>query len=245
MELPNRELEEEEQQDPQTSARPIHASGTTHRAGSFHRSRSEEITRTISAPRSNHEKADDPDIVLVDWDGPDDPDNPFKWSLSRKLAITAVALVGTLLFQLNGTSITVAATEINAAFGISDASFPNSYWPVTSWALGGATVTLIILPLMEDFGLRESYLATFVVFILFVVPQAVAKNFATEIVCRFIAGGCAVALSNCIASIICDIWEGEEGRAIPMSIWITCYLGGASLGPVFGASILEFLPWRW
>jgi len=156
MEAPDRMIEETEEKQQYKPAPP---SSTLH-PESLHRSRSEEITRTISRPRSDRPKADDPDIIIVDWDGADDPDNPFRWSLSRKLAITAVALIGTLLFQLNGTSITVAATEINEAFGISDASFPNSYWPVTSWTLGGATFILIILPLMEDFGLKNSYIVS-------------------------------------------------------------------------------------
>lgn len=135
---------------------------SAHRSESFHRARSEEVVRTVTStrPRKGRPEPDDPDVVIVDWDGPDDPDNPFKWSIYRKLAITAVALIGTLIFQMNGTSITVAAVEINRTFGISDASFPNSYWPVTSWTLGGATVTLIILPLMEDFGLRDSYIVS-------------------------------------------------------------------------------------
>jgi len=150
------DVEEEEQLHKPTSA------PSAHRTESFGRARSEEIVRTVSATRSRKGRPDpdDPDVVIVDWDGPDDSDNPFKWSMYRKLAITAVALIGTLIFQMNGTSITVAAIEINREFGISDASFPNSYWPVTSWTLGGATVTLIILPLMEDFGLRDSYIVS-------------------------------------------------------------------------------------
>lgn len=64
----------------------------------------------------------------------------------------------TLTVLVNGTAITVAAEAINAEFGISDASFPNSYWPVTSWTLGGGIFMLILLPLMEDFGVRWAYL---------------------------------------------------------------------------------------
>ena len=130
-----------------------------------------ELTRTAEAreeyeskhadePPAQSQQADqkDPEIQTVDWDGPRDPHRPFNWSKSRKLLMTTVALISTFLVQINGTSITVAAADINTAFGISDASFPNSYWPVTSWTLGGAVFTMIILPLMEDLGLRISYL---------------------------------------------------------------------------------------
>jgi len=83
------------------------------------------------------------------------------------------------------------------------------------------------------------------VFILFVIPQAVATNFATEIVTRFFAGGCVTTLANITIGIICDVWAGEEARANPIALMITFYLAAASFGPVFGGAILQFLPWRW
>lgn len=36
----------------------------------------------------------DPDVHIVDWDGPDDPGNPFNWPTKKKWLITAVALFG-------------------------------------------------------------------------------------------------------------------------------------------------------
>jgi len=36
----------------------------------------------------------DPDVQIVDWDGPDDPENPFNWPKKKKWIITAVALLG-------------------------------------------------------------------------------------------------------------------------------------------------------
>lgn len=66
----------------------------------------------------------------------------------------------TLTVLINGTSITVAAEAINDEFGISDANFPNSYWPITSWTLGGGIFMMVLLPLMEDFGVRWAYLVS-------------------------------------------------------------------------------------
>ena len=102
---------------------------------------------------------DELDFQLVDWE-PNDPENPFNWKKSKKLSVTILSLLGTFLFLINGTAITVAAADINESFGISDASFPNSYWPVTSWTLGGAVFSLVILPLMEDIGVRTGYLVS-------------------------------------------------------------------------------------
>lgn len=43
----------------------------------------------------------------------------------------------------------------------------NSYWPVISWAIGGGCFSLLILPLMEDYGVQKVCLATYVGFLSF------------------------------------------------------------------------------
>lgn len=191
------------------------------------------------------EDAIDPDIQLIEWNGPDDPDNPFNWPFRRKVILTLVTLLGTLTVLINGTSITVAAAEINEAFGISDANFPNSFWPVTSWTIGGGIFMITLLPMMEVIGVRWGYLVTYFVFILFVVPQAVCQNFWTLVIVRFFAGGCVSLIANATAGMICDIWAGKKGRAAPVAGYVTCYLVGSSIGPVIGAAIIEYLHWRW
>ena len=40
---------------------------------------------------------DDRDPNIVDWDGPDDPENPLNWPFKKKLAATAVISTITLL----------------------------------------------------------------------------------------------------------------------------------------------------
>jgi len=187
--------------------------------------------------------AAEPDII--DWDGSDDPENPYNWSSHKKWTVTVVACLASFTTIMNGTMITVAHEAINEEFHVSDAKFPNSYWPVTSWAVGGGLSGLVILPLMEDFGVRPAFLTTYFIFICFVIPQAVAPNFATLIVSRFFSGGCVSVLSNTAAAIIGNIWEGDRARTIPMSIFVTLFLAGSSLGPVIAGVIYQKLSWRW
>ncbi|KAG9879041.1 MFS general substrate transporter, partial [Aureobasidium melanogenum] len=175
----------------------------------------------IAREKSHASQEIDPDVEIVDWDGPNDPENPFNWPVQQKWILTSVALFGTFITLVNGTSIAVAAEAYNREFGISDAHFPNSYWPIASWALGGGIFMMILLPILEDFGVRWGYLITYIVLIIFIVPSAVAKNFATLVVTRFIAGGCVSLLANTISSIICDIWAGDRGRTVPMELYIT------------------------
>ncbi|KAL4871498.1 hypothetical protein BDV12DRAFT_163863 [Aspergillus spectabilis] len=185
------------------------------------------------------------DIILIAWKDGRDAENPYNWSLRQKWTLTTLATLATFLSMMNGTIITVAHEEINAQFSISDAVFPHSYWPVTSWAVGGACSALLILPLMEDFGVRPLFLGTYAVFICFVIPTAVAQNFSTLVVTRFFCGACVAVLANTSATVIGNTWASERERSIPVSMYIVAYLAGSSIGPVIGAPVFDHLGWRW
>lgn len=183
--------------------------------------------------------------TTVDASDKDDPDHPFNWSLKVKWSVTLTTCFVCFAVGLNATGIASAPTEINERFGISDANFPNSFWPVVSWTVGAAIVPMIILPLMEEHGVRLGYLLSYAIFFIFVIPQAVARNFATLIVCRFFSGGAAGVLQNGMDGIIADTWAGAAGRSLPVTIYVTGLLSGVSLGPVFGGAIISHCYWRW
>ncbi|KAJ5562545.1 hypothetical protein N7535_003006 [Penicillium sp. DV-2018c] len=184
-------------------------------------------------------------VTVVTWEGPNDPGNPYNWSHGRKWLLTGLAAFATFISMINGTIFTVAHNPMNERFNISDAHFPHSYWPVTSWAIGGGCFSFFILPLMEDFGVRRMFLGTYAIFICFNIPQAVAQNFATLVVTRFFAGGCVCVQANTAATVIGNLWDSERSRNMPVSLYILAYLAGSSIGPVIGAAILEHSTWRW
>jgi MFS family permease len=146
---------------------------------------------------------------------------------------------------LNATSITTAATTINQRFGVGDEKFPSSFWPVTAWNGGAALAPMVILPVMEKYGMRTGYLICYGLFTAFVIPQAVTPNFLTLIVCRFFAGCCGGVLQDVMDGIIADIWEGATQRSLPVTIYVFSLLAGVTLGPVIGGAIVSTLYWRW
>ena len=171
---------------------------------------------------------------------------PYNWGRSRKWMVAGAAMLGSLILPLNGTSITVARQSINSEFHIDDSTFPNSYWAVTSWTLGGAVFIILGLPLLEDLGVRTGYMISYLFFLLMIIPQAVAQNFATLIVSRFFAGGCVMLLGNIIASIIPDLWEDDRARTFPVSVYILCFVMGSTLGPPTFAAVGQHVHgWRW
>lgn len=146
---------------------------------------------------------------------------------------------------MNGTIISVAHKAINEEFHISDATFPHSYWPITSWGIGGALFPLVLFPVMEDFGIRTVFLVTYLFFVCLLIPIGLAQNFATLVVLRFFSGGCVQLLSNAVAGIISNVFQGDRARSVPISLYVTTYLAATSMGPVVGSFILRSLSWRW
>ncbi|KAH7128479.1 MFS multidrug transporter-like protein [Dendryphion nanum] len=185
------------------------------------------------------------DNAIIDWSGPSDPENPFNWSYRKKWRVTLLACFMTFAVQINGTSMTSAAEQIDESFHVSDVHFPHSYWPVLSWNLGGAAAPLIALPLMENFGIRCSYISIYVCLIIFLIPQVVAQNFTTLIVTRIITGGCSGVLANITSSIVNDIWREGKSKSFSISLWIWGLLAGLSIGPVLGSATLLYTTWRW
>jgi MFS family permease len=175
----------------------------------------------------------------------DDPANPHNWSNRTKWSVLLIACYVTFIVGLNATAMTTASTAINDTFDISDAHFAKSYWPVVSWTVGAAIAPLFVLPILEDCGIRIGYIVIYIVFVLFVIPQAVAQNFATLIVCRFIAGCCGGVLQDVMDAIIADLWPLAEQRSLPVSCYVLSLLGGVTLGPVYGGAVISGPGWRW
>ena len=52
-------------------------------------------THVTALPDKDAQESNDPNIV--DWDGPDDPENPVNWSLKKKMATTVIISTITLV----------------------------------------------------------------------------------------------------------------------------------------------------
>lgn len=147
---------------------------------------------------------------------------------------------------MNGSILAVAHEAISDEFGISDVSFPHSYWLTTSWGVGAALFPLLLFPALEDWGVRPVVLGTYFCLVGLLVPVGFARSFATLVAARLFSGGCVPLLSDAVASTAANVFPGDEARSVPIALYVLAYLGATSLGPVVGAAILErFGSWRW
>ncbi|KAG6993821.1 hypothetical protein G7Y79_00050g085580 [Physcia stellaris] len=173
-----------------------------------------------------------------------DQTNPFNWPRAKKWRVTLAAAAVTFLVGLNSTAVTTPGHAIAETFHVDETHFPHSFWPVTVWNTGAAFGSIVGMPLLENFGSRNGYLLSYLVFTIMVIPQAVAPNFATLLVGRAIAGALGGVLQNAMETFIADIWLTDEERNIPVTLYTLVLTAGVTLGPAFGA-IVEVLSWRW
>ncbi|CAD6506165.1 BgTH12-07095 [Blumeria graminis f. sp. triticale] len=180
-----------------------------------------------------------------DWDNENDTRNPFNWSRARKWRITVAVLLVSVLFGLPAGAYGAGNYEMSRLFGIPNEKFPYLYLATTSWNVGAALVPLIFVPLTESSGRRPGYFGAYIVFLLFLIPCALAQNFGTMILCRFFGGGASSVAINIVGGTISDIWKGAEQRSFPLSLFGTTSVVGIALGPFFGGLVIEHLSFRW
>lgn len=112
-----------------------------------------------------------------------------------------------------------------ATFGIENRIVP--ILGVTTYLLGLALGPLILAPLSEIYGRRPVYIVSLFLFAVFMVPGAMARNFATILVTRFFAafaGSVVMAGAPGTLNDICD----DETRTRYLSVWILGAVNGVS-----------------
>ncbi|KAM5429352.1 hypothetical protein McanMca71_002963 [Microsporum canis] len=200
---------------------------------------------TTDVERSSAEKRSDNAVLdpeVVDFDGPNDPDNPMNWSLGKKTATIAMVTTMTLLSPIGSTISSAAAADIKMYFNAGSETLLT--FATTIYLLGYAFGPVMIAPLSEMYGRAILYKVCIVLFLIFSVTCAVANNLSALIVFRLlagIAGSCPVTLgTGSIADMV-----AQEKRAGAMAAYIIGAVLGPSIGPIVGGYLTPTAGWRW
>jgi hypothetical protein len=154
----------------------------------------------------------------------DEKGNPMTWPLWYKGFIIAIMSYATTTVVLYSTSYTSAVPGLMDDFGISRNT---GILGMTTYLLGMACGSVVLAPLSEMYGRRPVYITALGLFVVFVLPCALATNIATILVFRFIGASCASAMISNAPGTVNDILD-EEHRALAFSTW--------SIGPMNGRS---------
>lgn len=207
-------------------------------------SRSSAVVPTDDAEKGQavlvSDERQDPNIV--DWDGPDDPENPQNWSPAKKWAHIAVLSVLTLLTPLASSMFAPGVPELMRDFHSTSEDLAT--FVVSVYLLGFAAGPLVVAPLSEMYGRLPVYHVCNVIFIGWTVACALAKSMNMLIGFRFLAGCFGIAPITNGGGTIADLMAPEK-RGAAMAIWAMGPLLGPVIGPVAGGFLAEDVGWRW
>ncbi|GAB7352302.1 hypothetical protein MBLNU459_g2755t1 [Dothideomycetes sp. NU459] len=182
---------------------------------------------------------DDPNIVL--WDGDDDPERPLNWPTRRKLAFTIVACAGIAAVSLSA-SIFGPATHVTAAkFGV---GIEVMNLAISLHILGFACGPLLFGPLSEVLGRAIPYWIGLIGLAVFQIPQALAGNVRTILVCRFFEGTLGSAIFAVCSGMMVDVWPPIP-RGVALGLSATCINLGSTIAPTIAGFVVQHAGWRW
>ncbi|KAJ5784060.1 uncharacterized protein N7518_009737 [Penicillium psychrosexuale] len=175
------------------------------------------------------EKKDD--SMVVDWDGPEDRENPRNWSPLKRWAHVVIISILALITNMAPTMCAPGAKDIAADLHIT--STVVSTLTITLYVLGIAIGPMFMSPLSEMYGRVPVYHGATIIFVAFIIGNALSKTTSQFMVFRFIsgcAGGTPMALGG---GTIADITSVQQ-RDVAMALFSMGPLAGPVLGPVIG-----------
>ncbi|KAL4882671.1 major facilitator superfamily domain-containing protein [Aspergillus karnatakaensis] len=179
---------------------------------------------------------------VVDWDGPNDPENPKNWSSTRKvLATTTIALIS-VLTPLGSSMVAPGTSQLKAEFHFTSDIL--GAFVVSVYLLGYAIGPLILAPLSELHGRMPIYHVCNAFYLIWTVACALAPNLSAMIVFRLFAGMAGSAPLTIGAGSLADMIPAEK-RGLAMGAWMLGPVLGPVIGPIAGAYLTQSAGWRW
>ncbi|KAL4974504.1 major facilitator superfamily domain-containing protein [Aspergillus desertorum] len=177
---------------------------------------------------------------VVRWDE-NDPMNPRNFNTVRRWIIVIICSTGSLCVTCTSSMYTVTYDQLTEEFNCSRivATLGLSFF---IWGLGLGP--LVLGPLSEFYGRRNIYITSFIFFLIWLIPCAVAKNIQTMIVSRFFNGLAGSAFLSVAGGTVGDLFDRHELSA-PMMLYTASPFVGPELGPLVGGFINQYTTWHW
>ncbi|KAJ0422949.1 major facilitator superfamily domain-containing protein [Aspergillus carlsbadensis] len=178
----------------------------------------------------------------VDWDGPDDPENPMNWTQRKKMQQLVFMAANTFITPLASSMFAPGIQDVMHDFHLTNSMLAS--FVVSVFVLGYVVGPFIIAPVSELYGRVPVYHACNVLFLIFTIACAVAQDMPQLIVFRLLAGVAGVCPLTIGSGTIADMIESEK-RAGIMAVWAMGPILGPIVGPVAGGFLAEAEGWRW
>ncbi|TCD61997.1 hypothetical protein EIP91_007637 [Steccherinum ochraceum] len=180
--------------------------------------------------------------LIIDWEGPDDPQNPKNWTFKHKWAATTVVSAFTFTSPLASSMCAPASSKMAEEFGVH--SIVVTEMMTSTFVLAYAVGPLFLGPLSEIFGRSRVLQLANLWFLAWNLGCGFAQNTGEIIAFRFLAGLGGSAPLAVGGGVLGDLWSPEQ-RGKAMAIYSLAPLLGPVIGPMAGAWIAQKTTWRW
>lgn len=180
------------------------------------------------------------DPKTLNWDGPQDMDNPHNWPGWKKWYTTMTAAILCLVVTMGSSLYVTGVTEMVLRYGMNQTLALSG---LTFYLLGLATV--IGAPLSEVFGRKPIYLCSLPLSMLFEMGVGLSNGHMRIILpLRFLSGVFASPALSIASGTIVDIFDIDQ-ISIAMTFFCTAPFLGPIISPVVGGFATEEKGWRW
>jgi MFS transporter, DHA2 family, multidrug resistance protein len=158
---------------------------------------------------------------------------------SRRVIITITAIICALLEIVDTTIVNVALNDMKGNLGATTSEIG---WVVTAYAIGNVIIIPMTSWLSQQFGRRNYFAASIIIFTIFSFLCGNASSIEQLIIFRFLQGVGGGALLVTSQTIITESYPVEK-RGMAQAIYGMGVIIGPTLGPPLGGYITDHLTW--
>src|SRR3954463_6569308 len=158
---------------------------------------------------------------------------------SRRVIITITAIICALLEIVDTTIVNVAINDMRGNLG---ATMTEIGWVITAYAIGNVIIIPMTSWLAQQFGRRNYFAASIVLFTIFSYLCGNATSIEELIIFRFMQGIGGGALLVTSQTIITESYPVEK-RGMAQAIYGLGVIIGPTLGPPLGGYITDNFSW--
>jgi MFS transporter, DHA2 family, multidrug resistance protein len=158
---------------------------------------------------------------------------------ARRVIITITAIFCALLEIVDTTIVNVALNEMKGNLG---ATMTEIGWVITAYAIGNVIIVPMTSWLSQQFGRRNYFAASIIIFTVFSFLCGNASNIWELVLFRFLQGIGGGALLVTSQTIITESYPAEK-RGMAQAIYGLGVIIGPTLGPPLGGYIVDHFSW--
>lgn len=178
---------------------------------------SEQYDIEQSEPKQE-KKRDEDGKIIVELEGDNDPIDPHNWPLLKRTR--AMVILSMLVFTQAwaGACDSLGNGKASARYNVSPVAEDAA---TAMYLFGIGSGCLFVGPLSQTLGRNPVYLGGTLAYLFFILGTALSKNFASQIICRYLAGLASSAALGINGASVGDMFRPVE-RALwfPVIAWV-------------------------